>query len=1101
MTAHLFSPAFLFAPTFSEAVPVGEAVAGFAAVALTRGSLPLVAAAVLLWALRNRSPALRHAAGVAAIVALPLTVAARHALPAWRAAPAWSAAEEPRTAPAPPATVTKGAPRPRPATARVVPPRPRAEPIPRSEPAPRPEPASVTAATPEWSWSAIAGWAVVGGAGLFVLRLLVSAMLLRRAAGRGEVWNAGEELANWKRELGVRRPVAVRIARGERMPLAFGVRRPTVLLPASFPAWSAGRRRAVGLHELAHVARRDPLRQGLTETVRAACWFHPLLWIVAAQTARAREEACDDLVLGRSVSPAEYARTLVALAAASRRRRPALGTPLTASGRVERRVRRLFDADRRSAPLSRFRLTGVTLATALLALGTATLGAAVPDPPLAPASSISDDSAVPAEAKPPVPEPPDADGVLWDDARHGWRVGAKLIMAGERLEPGDPLAIQFYLKNVAEQSRTRVIEQFDGLFPTLSAGNELTLNLSAHTDQRWRHTVEPGGVLRKRQYRVSLDTTGLPPGEYRVNVGAVFWSPHPERENTHTSLSFRRPLSVTIGDPAETAWAKPPATPGVTWGEPVAGVAVGLKQPNRFAVVPTGELTADLWVVNLTDDPIAFTWDVPGPTYWMQNMQTLDGAIVGFAQFFLSGIRVPVEQTVTLKPGEPQALTGTVSVTKRGTVREATVVDGPRVRIVAEEPEPSRTDGRPSLVTAGGDYRWFVSIEATRPEIPDLSLILTTGGTPVTVGGPAKEEAPPADAAPAAGEAPDEPPGAMPAAESDGVVWDESRDGWQVGAELVAPHGRVEPGDSVTVQLLLRNVTDKPQKRLIEQFSDVSITLSSDNDLRVRIGVDHDNIQRHVIGPGEVLRESQHRATFETAGLPPGQYHVGPRQGFDTHDLTGRRGNPARLYFLRSIPVTIGDPSAAPTTQEPPGAADGASIFWGEPVAGMAIGLELPVAQRTAAVGDTVEGTAHAINLSDRPIEFTYNIPDIQGELVPTPQGEVTVVNSFWYWIGQANAVRTVQLKPGEAQPLTGLTAKVLDGVKQVTRRIDGPRLELRSEPSERRFGNGPRLVTEGGEYRWQVGWYVIRPDLAGATVQFTTGRAPLTVTDESPDE
>ena len=1101
MTAHLLSPAFLFAPTFSEAVPVGEAVAGFAAVALTRGSLPLVAAAVLLWALRNRSPALRHAVGVAAIVALPLTVAAHHSLPAWLAAPAWSAAEEPRTAPAPPATVATTAPRPYPATIRVVPPRPRAEPIPRSDPAPRPEPASVAAAAPEWSWSAIAGWAVVGGAGLFVLRLLVSAVSLRRAAGRGEAWDAGEELAGWRRELGVRRPVAVRIARGERMPLAFGVRRPTVLLPASFPAWPAGRRRAVGLHELAHVARRDALWQGLTETVRTACWFHPLLWVVAALTARAREEACDDLVLGRSVAPAEYARALVALAADSRRRRPALGTPLTTPGRVERRVRRLFDADRRAAPLSRVRLTGVTLATALLALGTATLGAAVPADPPAPAT---DAPTVPAEPPPPPAEPPDADGILWDDARHGWRVGAKLLMAGERLEPGDPLAIQFYLKNVAEESRTRVIEQFDDHFPTLSGNNELTLNLSAHTDQRWRHEVAPGEVLRERQYRVTLDTTGLPPGEYAVKIGGVFWSPDPERENSHTSLSFRRPLSVTIGDPGETNWGKPPATPGVTWGEPVAGLAIGLQPLGGSTVGPVDEqgttVEGTLFAANLTKTPITFTWDVPQTMDWMQNVEGADGSHESLHQIWFSGFRVPATRSVTLKPGEVRTLTGAVADTKRENAREVTAAPGPKIRIQQVKTEFNYNDA-PQLVTDGGDYEWFVSIEATRPEIPDLSLILTTGGAPVTAAGQANEEAPPAGATPEAGEAPDEPAGARPAAEDDGVVWDAPRDGWQVGAELVAPHGRVEPGDSVTVQLLLRNVTDKPQKRLIEQFSDVSITLSSDNDLQVRIGVDHDNLQRHVIGPGEVLRESQYRATFETTGLPPGQYHVGSGQGFDTHDLTGRRGNPARLYFLRRIPVTIGDPSAAPTTQEPPGAADGASIFWGEPVAGMAIGLELPVAQRTAAVGDTVEGTAHAINLSDRPIEFTYNIPDIQGELVTTPQGEVTVVDSFWYWIGQANAVRTVQLKPGEAQPLTGLTAKVLDGVEQVTRRIDGPRLELRSEPSERRFGNGPRLVTEGGEYRWQVGWYVMRPDLAGATVQFTTGRAPLTVTDESPDE
>ena len=45
------------------------------------------------------------------------------------------------------------------------------------------------------------------------------------------------------------------------MPMAFGTRRPAILIPATADTWPEDRRRAVILHELAHVARYDCLTQ------------------------------------------------------------------------------------------------------------------------------------------------------------------------------------------------------------------------------------------------------------------------------------------------------------------------------------------------------------------------------------------------------------------------------------------------------------------------------------------------------------------------------------------------------------------------------------------------------------------------------------------------------------------------------------------------------------------------------------------------------------------------------------------------------------------------------------------------------------------------
>jgi beta-lactamase regulating signal transducer with metallopeptidase domain len=70
------------------------------------------------------------------------------------------------------------------------------------------------------------------------------------------------------------------------MPMAWGLVRPSVLMPADADSWPADRLRIVLLHELAHVRRRDSLTHVLSQIACAVYWFNPLVWI-AARHARA----------------------------------------------------------------------------------------------------------------------------------------------------------------------------------------------------------------------------------------------------------------------------------------------------------------------------------------------------------------------------------------------------------------------------------------------------------------------------------------------------------------------------------------------------------------------------------------------------------------------------------------------------------------------------------------------------------------------------------------------------------------------------------------------------------------------------------------------
>jgi beta-lactamase regulating signal transducer with metallopeptidase domain len=96
-----------------------------------------------------------------------------------------------------------------------------------------------------------------------------------------------------------------------KMPFACGMLTPTIVLPAESEGWSLERRRAVLLHELAHVRRHDLLGHTLGRFACAVYWFHPLVWTAAKQLRSESERACDDLALSCGTRATDYAEHLL----------------------------------------------------------------------------------------------------------------------------------------------------------------------------------------------------------------------------------------------------------------------------------------------------------------------------------------------------------------------------------------------------------------------------------------------------------------------------------------------------------------------------------------------------------------------------------------------------------------------------------------------------------------------------------------------------------------------------------------------------------------------------------------------------------------------
>jgi hypothetical protein len=168
--------------------------------------------------------------------------------------------------------------------------------------------------------------------------------------------------------MGVRRPVRLLRSSEKTMPMAFGVFRPNILIPAAIDTWDEDRRQAVLLHELAHVGRADCLTQTIAACACALYWPHPGVWWMARRMRIDRELACDDRVLAMGASAREYAGHLLELAyTLSTRRAPALAVMMARPRQLEGRLLAVLDAARnRTTPEFRWVLAGVALLAAVL---------------------------------------------------------------------------------------------------------------------------------------------------------------------------------------------------------------------------------------------------------------------------------------------------------------------------------------------------------------------------------------------------------------------------------------------------------------------------------------------------------------------------------------------------------------------------------------------------------------------------------------------------------------------------------------------------------------------------------------------------------------
>ena len=165
--------------------------------------------------------------------------------------------------------------------------------------------------------------------------------------------------------------VSARVVR----PVTFGLRRPVVLVPPDFSAFTPTQQTAIAAHELLHVARRDWVRTLGDELILSVFWFHPALWWLVDQIHLHVEQVVDRDVVRLVGARKPYLEALLRLAAAGPTPMLQPASLFLKHGHLAQRVALLV----REVSMSRIRLFGsFVVVVAVLAAGGWVVVQAVP---------------------------------------------------------------------------------------------------------------------------------------------------------------------------------------------------------------------------------------------------------------------------------------------------------------------------------------------------------------------------------------------------------------------------------------------------------------------------------------------------------------------------------------------------------------------------------------------------------------------------------------------------------------------------------------------------------------------------------------------------
>ena len=157
----------------------------------------------------------------------------------------------------------------------------------------------------------------VAGAGLVLLYRAVGVWRVARIVARArpfESESAATAISAAMDDAGIVRRVKFCVSDECRVPFVTFVTRPCVILPCCAENWDGDELRAVLIHELQHIRRRDLLTLFVADVATALHWFNPMVWRENRRLRLTIETACDEDVVASGVDAVRYATVLLDLA-------------------------------------------------------------------------------------------------------------------------------------------------------------------------------------------------------------------------------------------------------------------------------------------------------------------------------------------------------------------------------------------------------------------------------------------------------------------------------------------------------------------------------------------------------------------------------------------------------------------------------------------------------------------------------------------------------------------------------------------------------------------------------------------------------------------
>lgn len=148
------------------------------------------------------------------------------------------------------------------------------------------------------------------------------------------------------RQLGMGSHLSVRVSSSIWTPLVTGLFRPVILLPpAVVRSLNSGELKAVLIHELQHVVRRDFMQECALVLVQILYFFHPCVWLANRQLRRLREQSCDEATIAiLDGQRTEYGSGFVKVAELLTKPTPQFTFGIVDSGELpSSRLRRILD--------------------------------------------------------------------------------------------------------------------------------------------------------------------------------------------------------------------------------------------------------------------------------------------------------------------------------------------------------------------------------------------------------------------------------------------------------------------------------------------------------------------------------------------------------------------------------------------------------------------------------------------------------------------------------------------------------------------------------------------------------------------------------------